>query len=280
VAESLIKCGALDSLGVRRAQLVAGLDKAMEAAGAAQRDRARGQGSLLDVLATAPGGRRDAPALPDLPEWERSQLLASEKETLGFYITGHPLSEHRGLLARLGTRSTEELPTLPDKSSVRVGAIVTAIKEISTKSGDRMAFVTLEDLAGTVEAVVFPDVYKASMLHLAKDSAVLVKGQVDVSEESVKLLVSEVKPLALSGNGGTPLLEITLAGAVLTSDGLRQLHTILAGHPGSSPIRLHLKLPEGAQVTIAPATSLAVNPADPLRQALEAAFGAGCVAIQ
>jgi DNA polymerase-3 subunit alpha len=279
VVESLIKCGALDSLGVRRAQLVAGLDKAMEAAGAAQRDRARGQGSLLDVLATAPGGRRDAPALPDLPEWERSQLLASEKETLGFYITGHPLSEHRGLLARLGTRSTEELPALPDKSSVRVGAIVTAIKEISTKSGDRMAFVTLEDLAGTVEAVVFPDVYKASMLHLAKDSAVLVKGQVDVSEESVKLLVSEVKPLALSGNGGTPLLEITLVGAAASSDGLRQLHTILAGHPGGSPIRLHLRLPEGGQVTIAPASSLGVNPAEPLRQALEGAFGAGCVAM-
>jgi hypothetical protein len=86
--------------------------------------------------------------------------------------------------------------------------------------------------------------------------------------------------LALAGNGGTPLLEITLAGAVLTSDGLRKLHSILASHPGGSPIRLHLELPEGGQVTIAPASSLGVNPAEPLRQAIEAAFGAGCVSIQ
>ena len=151
--------------------------------------------------------------MPDLPEWDRLQLLATEKETLGFYITGHPLAEHRGLLAKYATTPTEDLPDLQDKSTVRVGAIVTAVKEISTKSGDRMAFVTLEDLTGSVEAVVFPDVYRSSMLHLAKDSAVLVKGQVDLAEDgAAKLLVSEVRPLALSGNGGTPLVEVTLGG--------------------------------------------------------------------
>ena len=281
VIESLVKCGAFDSLGARRAQLAAVVDKAMEAAASAQRDRAHGQGSLLDVLSASGTSRREAPPLPALAEWDRSQLLTAEKETLGFYITGHPLSEHRATLDKYATATTESLPSLPDKSTARLGAIVTAVKEISTKSGDRMAFVTLEDLNGTVESVVFPDVYRSSMLHLAKDSAVLVKGQVDIGEDGVaKLLVSEVRPLVLAGNGAAPLAEVTLSAANATPEGLRQLETILKAHPGSSPLRLNLQLPEGGQVTIAPAASLTVTADEKLRQALEGEFGAGCLILK
>ncbi len=280
VIESLIKCGAFDSLGARRAQLLAVVDKAMEAASAAQRDRAHGQVSLLDVLSSAGTGRREAPALPELPEWDRPQLLAGEKETLGFYVTGHPLAEHRGLIARHTTITTEDLSSLPDKSTAKLGAIVTSVKEISTKNGDRMAFVVLEDLAGSVEAVVFPDLYRSSMLHLAKDSAVLVKGQVDIGEETIKLLLSEVHPLALPANGGLPLVEVTLGGEAASSDGLRRLKTLLQAHPGGSPLRLHLRLPAGGQVTIAPAPTFTVAADEDLRQAMEAAFGAGCLTVR
>ncbi len=281
VGEALIKCGAFDSVGARRAQLMAVLDKAMDAAASTQRDRARGQGSLLDVLAPTGAARRPSPAMPDLPEWDRLQLLATEKETLGFYITGHPLAEHRGLLAKHATTPAEELPNLQDKATVRVGAIVTAVKEISTKSGDRMAFVTLEDLTGSVEAVVFPDVYRSSMLHLAKDSAVLVKGQVDLAEDgAAKLLVSEVRPLALSGNGGTPLVEVTLGGNAATPEALRRLEGILRAHPGNAALRLHLDLHDGKRVTIAPATSLGVTPDEKFRLALEAEFGVGCLTLR
>jgi DNA polymerase-3 subunit alpha len=255
------------------------VDKAMEAASAAQRDRVHGQVSFLDVLSSTGTARREAPALPDVPEWERPQLLAGEKETLGFYVTGHPLAEHRALLARHTNLTTEDLPSLPDKSTVKLGAIVTAVKEISTKNGERMAFVTLEDLAGSVEAVVFPDLYRSSMLHLAKDSAVLVKGQVDIGEETVKLLLSEVQPLALPANGGPPLVEVTLAGEAASSDGLRRLKALLEAHRGTSPLRLHIRLPEGGQVTIAPAPTLTVAADEALRQALEAEFGPGCLSV-
>jgi DNA polymerase-3 subunit alpha len=251
----------------------------MEAAASAQRDRADGQVSLLDVFSSGGVGRRQGEALPDLPEWNRPRLLAGEKETLGFYVTGHPLAEHRGLIARSTTATTEDLASLPDKSTVKLGVMVTAVKEISTKNGDRMAFVTLEDLAGTVEAVVFPDLYRSSMLHLAKDSAVLVKGQVDIGEETVKLLLSEVQPLSLPADTALPLVEVTLAGDAASSDGLRRLKALLEAHPGDSPVRLHLDLPEGGQVTIAPRPSLTVAAGDELRRALEAAFGAGCLTV-
>ncbi|OGC00582.1 MAG: DNA polymerase III subunit alpha [candidate division NC10 bacterium RIFCSPLOWO2_12_FULL_66_18] len=277
VVESLIKCGAFDSLGARRAQLMAVVDTAMEAASASQRDRAHGQVSFLDVLSLTGTARRKAPALPEVPEWERPQLLAGEKETLGFYVTGHPLAEHRGLIARHTNLTTEDLPSLPDKSTVKLGAIVTAVKEISTKGGDRMAFVTLEDMQGSVDAVVFPDLYRSSMLHLAKDSVVLVKGQVDIGEETVKLLLSDVQPLSLPANGGPPLVEVTLAGEAASSDGLRRLKALFEAHRGNSPLRLHIRLPEGGQVTIAPAPTLAVAAGEGLRQALEAEFGPGCL---
>jgi len=279
VIESLIKCGAFDWLGARRAQLMAVVDKAMEAASAAQRDRAHGQVSLLDVLSSGGGAPGQGGALPDLPEWDRSKLLAGEKETLGFYVTGHPLAEHRGLIARYTTATTEGLASLPDKSTVKLGVMVAAVKEISTKNGDRMAFVTLEDLAGTVEAVVFPDLYRSSMLHLAKDSAVLVKGQVDIGEETVKLLLSDVQPLTLPAEDGLPLVEVTLAGDAASSEGLRRLKALLQAHPGGSPLRLHIALPEGGQVTLAPAPGLTVGADDSLRQELEGAFGPGCYTV-
>ncbi|MFA5027240.1 MAG: DNA polymerase III subunit alpha, partial [Candidatus Methylomirabilota bacterium] len=280
VVESLIKCGALDSLGARRAQLVAGVDKAMEAAASVQRDRARGQVSLLDMLTGSGGSPRTAPDLPDVPEWERAQVLASEKETLGFYVTGHPLAEYRPILERRASGTIEELSGMPDKSTVRLGAIVTTVKEISTKSGDRMAFVTLEDLSGTLEAVIFPDVYRSSMLHLAKDSVVLVKGQLDVAEETVKLLVNEVQPLSLDANGSPALVEVTLAGTTASAEGLQRLRALIDRHPGEAALRVRLQLPEGGEVVIAPPTALTVAGGERFRAAAEAELGAGCVAIK
>jgi hypothetical protein len=129
--------------------------------------------------------------------------------------------------------------------------------------------------------VVFPDVYRSSMLHLAKDSAVLVKGQVDIGEDgTAKLLVSEIRPLALSGNGGTPLVEVTLSGPSATSDALGRLDAILRAHPGNAAWRLRLQLPDGVLVTIAPAASRSVAPDEALRKALEAEFGEGCLTLR
>ena len=280
VVESLIKCGALDSLGARRSQLMTVVDKAMEAAASTQRDRARGQASLLDVLAASGAAPRTAPDLPAVPEWGRAQVLASEKETLGFYVTGHPLTEYRAVLERRATGTIGSFAGMPDKSTVRLGAIVTGVKEISTKSGDRMAFVTLEDLSGTLEAVVFPDVYRSNMLHLAKDSVVLVKGQLDVAEETVKLLVSEVTPLTMAGNGLTALVEVTLAGAQASAEALQRLRALIDRHPGDATLRIQLRLPEGGQVVIAPAASLTVASGEVFQAAVEAEFGAGCLAVK
>lgn len=285
VIESLIKCGAFDSLGAARAQLIAVADKAMEAGAGAQRERSHGQGSLLDVLEAKGGLSQQTEALPAIPEWSPTQRLAAEKETLGFYITGHPLADYRDVIATVAAVVTDRLASCQDKETVTVCAIVTAVKEITTKSGDRMAFVTLEDTAGTVEAVAFPELYKANLLHLAKGTAVMVKGQVDVGEEVVKLLLAEVSPLsdvevrkAAGGrrNGGSAV-EITVGEANLSDAVLEQLKSLLLKFPGPTPVRLHLCVESNAQVTIAASPDLTVAANGQLRQEVETLLGPGTI---
>src|SRR5574337_409601 len=285
VIESLIKCGAFDSLGAARAQLMAVADKAMEAGAGTQRERIYGQGSLLDVLEANGGLSHQAADLPAIAEWSHTQRLAAEKETLGFYVPGHPLADYRDVIARVAAVATDRLASCQDKETVTVCAIVTAVKEITTKSGDRMAFVTLEDMAGTVEAVAFPELYKANLLHLVKGTAVMVRGQVDVGEEVVKLLLTEVSPLsdievrtAAGGrrNGGS-IVEITVGDANLADSTLEQLKRLLLKFPGPIPVRLHLSVAPGAQVTIAASPDMTVAANEQLRREVEALLGPGTI---
>ena len=277
VIESLIKCGAFDSLGAARAQLMAVADKAMEAGAGVQRERVHGQVSLLDALETKGGLGHQAGALPVIPEWSASLRLAAEKETLGFYVTGHPLSAYRDVIAKVAAVTTDRLATCQDKETVTLCAIVVAIKEIATKSGERMAFVTLEDMAGTVETVVFPELYKANLLHLVKDVAVLVKGQVDVGEEVVKLLLTEVSPLANARRNGRSIVEITVEESHLSAPQLEQLKGLLLRFPGPVPVKLHLSVAPGAQVTIAASPDMTVAADELLRREVEALLGPGTI---
>src|SRR6266571_127953 len=133
--------------------------------------------------------------LPDLPEWDDKLLLGFEKEALGFYITGHPLDRYSADIKRLSTADTSTLAAQKDKSEVRICGIVAALKEFNTKRGDRMAFVTLEDLHGVVEVVVFADVYLKAAGFLKGEEPLLVTGTVDVGEESCKVMAKEIVPL-------------------------------------------------------------------------------------
>jgi len=278
VVESLIKCGAFDSLGAARAQLMTVADKAMNAGAGAQRERSHGQVSLLDVLEAKGELSHQAETLPSIPEWSPTQRLAGEKETLGFYVTGHPLTDYRDIIAKVAAVATDRLAGCQDKETVTVCAIVTAVKEITTKSGERMAFVTLEDMAGTVEAVAFPELYKASLLHLVKGAAVMAKGQADVGEEVVKLLLAEVSPLAdIEVRRASSAVEITIRGADLSDPTLEQLKSLLLKFPGSTPVRLHLQVAPGAQVTIAASPDLTVTANEELRREVEVLLGPGTI---
>src|SRR5216117_3671663 len=203
VLESLIKAGAFDSLGLTRAHLLATADAALESGQRKQRDRAEGQASFFDLLpapTAAPGGQ----AVEVVPEWEPDQRLAFEKEVLGFYVSGHPLARFRGVVESLGLTTTAELATKGHGARVLLFGHATGLKETSTKSGNRMAFFTLEDMDGTVDVTVFPEPYKAGAAGLHSREALLVRGRVDDSEKGRGVLADDIRPpgRALPGPAG------------------------------------------------------------------------------
>ena len=235
VLESLIKCGAFDSLGHRRAQLMAAVDTGLALAQQSQQERENGQLSLLDFFGEEVRETVSL-SLPDVREYPEAELLAIEKETLGLYISGHPLSRYRDDLYRLATVSTVEIPDLPEGSEVALGGLIAGIKKIVTRKGDNMAFLNVEDLTGTVEVVVFPRTYLQNRLAIREDEVVLVKGKVSGSGEEAKIIGDEIATLE-SHLGGELHLLIDTAGSPL----LDQVQLILSSFKGKSPVFLHFE---------------------------------------
>ena len=184
VLESLIKSGAMDSLG-RRAQLMAVLDKAMEHAQKAARDAESGQHGLFGIFEEQ-GSAASEEKLPDIPDWDEHVRLANEKEILGFFITGHPLEKHREKLEDLRALSTSDIAAMKSSTgkdeSITTAGIITNLKVLKSKRGDFYAQAALEDMAGTVEMIVFPEAYKKLSERLKQEAPVLVRGGVRIEE--------------------------------------------------------------------------------------------------
>ncbi len=201
--ESLIKAGALDRVAppggrpARRSQMLEALDRVLEEAHKVQRHRQAGQMSLFDLgvaPATSDAGTASGadPALPDIPEFPPQQLLAMEKEVLGFYVSGHPLRPWQKAMEAHGCVPLATLPEQADGVKVTVAGMLAGMKQVRTRSGGTMAFLTLEDQTGQVEVVVFPRVLSACARLLQNDKPLLVRGRLQNQEEEVKLLADEV----------------------------------------------------------------------------------------
>jgi DNA polymerase III subunit alpha len=199
--ESLIHCGSLDALQAKanRAQLMADLDLVLEWAGSRCRDRASGQGSLLDLLggggSQTPGstGATLAPKAAPVADYPPNDKLKLEKELLGFYLSDHPLKQLSGAVRLLAPISLGSLEEQADKAKVSLVAMVAELRQVNTRKGDRMAVLVLEDLTGSSEAVVFPKSYARLADHLMVDARLLVWASVDRRDERVQLIVDDCR---------------------------------------------------------------------------------------
>lgn len=237
VLESLIRAGAFASLGCCRSQLLAVLDDALQAAHRAKRERDSGQLSLFG--ASSQSGPGFDITLPDTPEFSSRKLLAMEKETLGLYISGHPLAQYRDLLRSVTSADCNELTEMPSGKQVILGGLLTGVKRISTRKGDPMCFANLEDLTGKVEVVVFPRVFEQARGTLVPDTVVLVCGTLQVNGDEVKVIGDNISSL---DHGG----EVRVILGDDEDDGKwKEIQRILTDYRGTCPVTF-VRLGSGA----------------------------------
>jgi DNA polymerase-3 subunit alpha len=272
VIESLIKCGAFDTTGETRAQMMAGLDEYLESGQKRQRDHEDGQISMFDDVEEAiqPVYR---PRTLSVPEWEESQLLGHEKEVIGFYITGHPLTRYERQLRLYAIANTQTLGEFQDGDKISLGGMVFKTRLQTTRKGDRMAFVTLEDVQGQVDVIVFPEVYKEFGVALETDQPVLVRGIVDWGEDKPKIIADRIVLLSEAAERLSPQVHISLQTLGLNRDILGHLKSILQDAPGASSVYLHLLFPEEREVVVLSEERLQVAPSEALVQHIEGLFG-------
>lgn len=194
VLEALVRSGALDCLPGHRAALAAGLEEALEWSG--RRRRLVEAGEQMNLLGTADEQDADLPPdLPDVPPWTRQELLEQEKELLGLHLSGHPLDEYRELCLHLSITPLHQLMDIPNKKSIRLAGIVTSIRRITTKKGQPMAFIQLEDWRSRIEIVVFPGVYHQAMSVLERGEVLLVEGKIERQGNEIKCIADHIAKL-------------------------------------------------------------------------------------
>jgi len=251
VIESIIKCGAFDSLKAHRSQHLAILDKALEIAGGVQEDKLRGQYSFFDTFDMQESFQKTFQEIPDIPEWPENQLLSYEKEMLGFYITKHPLLRFEKLLKNYSSAPIVSLGTLKDGEEVRLGGIISKAKMTTTrKTGEKMAIITLEDLSGSMEALIFPRVFQKFSALLKVDSMVFITGRLSMRDDEPKLLADEIIPLEEVKSRLTKAILIKFSTPGLEKQLLTDLKSILARHRGKIPVLLNFEEPSGKRVSI------------------------------
>ncbi|MBI2095392.1 MAG: DNA polymerase III subunit alpha [Candidatus Omnitrophica bacterium] len=280
VLESLIKCGAFDSTGLFRSQLFATLDHALSSAGGIQKDRESGQKSFFD----SPGAEplfKHRPEVPDIPEWPEHELLANEKEMLGFYVTGHPLERYRKELKSYSTASTGTLGVRKEGEEILIGGLVNKLKFTQTKkNNERMAIVTLEDLEGVLDALVFPRAFKDYGQYLTKDAILFLRGNLDKKEQTPKLLVNEITPLADVHKKFTRSIHVRLVTSRVEEGVLKNLQEVLSQHPGSVPVYLEFRGEDNTRSQMLVDRSLFVKPSESLVQSLEKILGQEAVSLR
>jgi len=255
VIESLIKAGALDSFG-RRAQLMASVDKAIERAQKAQRDEAAGQSGLFGLFdADAPASASPADDLPNVPDWEEALRLQSEKEVLGFFVSGHPLDRYaeklRNLPGIIDTATALEMKPAPptgrrgqsNENEIAIAGMIVGLKVAKSKrSGDLYAQASLEDATGKIDLICFPRDYERLADSLKMEAPVVVRGALRAEEEAApKLAISSIQALddvkvKLPSN-----VRIRVQLDRISESTLEELHQLISAVPGPGKMMLNLE---------------------------------------
>jgi len=272
VIEALIRCGACDGFGRTRATLAAQLDRTLARAAVIIADRQRGQSSLFGAFEdrTAP----EPEAQVDLPEWPEHDMLAKEKELLGFYVTGHPLTPYAQILSRYCLATTRSLAQLPGRTLTRLGGMIAAVQAgISKKSGKPYALVTLEDLEGAVQVLCVNESYDKYRELLVQGKAIMVVGEINTGDERPKIFPQEIYPLDDAPRRFTRQVHLRLHTAHFQPDRLESVRELVTAHAGKCPLFLCFMRPSGEVLFVETHEQFFVTPSRQLEEAANRLFG-------
>jgi DNA polymerase-3 subunit alpha len=270
--ESFIRCGACDCFGETRATLFASIDRTLARAASNVADRQSGQSSLFGMMEDKAAPKEDL--LVRMAEWPQHELLAAEKELLGFYVTGHPLTPYVPILEKYALATTATLASLPSRSLTRIGGLIAAVQNgVSKKTSKPYAMVTLEDLEGSVQILCMNENFDKYRELLKPNAAILVVGEVNTGEEKPKIFPQEIMPLDDAPKKYTKQVHFRLQAGQLEPERLLKVRELVQAHRGNCPLFLCLIQPGGELVFIETHESFAVLPSRQLQEAADHAFG-------
>ncbi|MGD8702542.1 MAG: DNA polymerase III subunit alpha [Desulfosarcina sp.] len=272
VLESLIRCGAMDSTGVYRSRLMEVLEDALDYGQRIQREKNSAQMSLFDN-GSGDGLVINQPTIPAIDEWDDREKLQQEKETLGFYITGHPLDRYKEILKKFTNVDSLSIHDIADKSAVRIGGTISAAKVIRTRKEELMGFATVEDLNGSVEVVIFPSIYATCADLLTSDTAVLVQGSAQVAENGVKILADAIIPMDQAEATWTVEVRLMVDPEKTDREVLSRVHAVLKRFPGSCKGFVHICLKDQAEAVVSMDDALKIRYCDALNREVNAILG-------
>jgi DNA polymerase-3 subunit alpha len=284
VVECLIKAGAFDSLAPKgqddylawRPRLLGGLDRVLDHGARHQRDRDQGQSGLFG--APEADQADDTVALPETRPWTATEALGFEKEALGLYMSGHPLHRYAAVLEAAGARRLADLTE--SVADCAIGGVVTGIRQLKTRRGDRMAVFMLEEEAAKVEAVVFPEAFAKCGGLIVDDAMLLVRGKFERDDETSRLVVSEMTPLDVVRDRAVREVEIRLTGSRLGKETMRALVGVLDRYPGDRRVSLIVEVNGSQNLRVRAGTARRIKPSDLFVRDVEAVCGSGSVVLK
>ncbi|MGO9122398.1 MAG: DNA polymerase III subunit alpha [Desulfomonilaceae bacterium] len=272
VFESLVKCGAFDGLGPSRRAMFEGLDSVLDQAASFQREKNEGQVNLFAV-SCSPGESSDfIMPISEVSEWDELMTLSFEKELMGFYITGHPLMNYEEIIKKYTNATCAGLADLPSSSQVRLAGLVKRIKEINTKKGDRMAFVSFEDLTGVTEVTFFSELYIQSLDLLNSSEPLILSGLREGDKEMPKILAQDICRIQEGPRKFSKSIRIKLSAREVDAHQIKDLKSILLRHKGRLPVKLHVVIPNRTE-TVINLSPLSCEPSDVLLSEVQNTFG-------
>ena len=297
VVESLIQCGAFDSLGVTRPRLLAAAEDMMRWAERVERDANSDQQSLFGT-GVAGSVLAEPPAIPVVAEWSDKEMLRAEKEAIGIFLTGHPLDKFERDLGRLTNVSTGSLGARAHQDRITIGGVIHTVKLKTSKKGDRYATFSLEDKEGVVEVIAWPETYRRFESVIGGEDAVLVSGTLDKQEatgargddvdaegadgmrERCQIIADEIRALATAREQTVRQVHLQVSADRLTDDQLVLLRDTLAQHRGTCPAYLHVIVPGRSEAVIELPESLRVVASEAMVDAVERIFGSGVALLR